>query len=156
LLLNLHGSTWIVDWFQPGRVLVMVVIIFIDAWRVTPVVFLIVLMALEQLSESFLEAARLDGATRWQLIRFIQIPLIVPALMVAIALRAVDAFRIFATPLVLLGVEALPVITSVAYHYKAEANNPAAANVTALSLAVLLFAGTLVTILFTAKKRDQR
>jgi multiple sugar transport system permease protein len=116
------------------------------------VVFLIVLMALEQMPESYLEAARVDSATRWQIIRLIQVPLAIPALLVALSLRAVDAFRIFATPFVLLGVEGMPVLTSVAYHYKMEANDAVAANAAALTLALALFAATAATLMATGER----
>jgi ABC-type sugar transport system permease subunit len=154
MLYQLGGNGWTVGWLQPGSALTVLVIILVDAWRVTPVVFLIVLMALEQLPESYLEAAKVDSATQWQVIRLIQIPLVVPALLVALTLRAVDAFRIFATPLVLVGVEGLPVLTSVAYHYKVDANNPAAANVASLTLALGLFMATVITLLLAAKRRQ--
>jgi multiple sugar transport system permease protein len=154
MLFNLGGSEWTVAWFQPGSALMVLIIILVDAWRVTPVVFLIVLMALEQLPISYLEAAKIDSATRWQLMRLIQVPLILPALLVALSLRAVDAFRIFATPLVLVGVEGLPVLTSVAYHYKVDANNPPAANVASLTLALALFIATAITLLFTVKGKQ--
>jgi ABC-type sugar transport system permease subunit len=152
LLYRLGGQTAMVGWFQPESLLSAGVIILVDAWRVTPVVFLIVLMALEQLPESYLEAARVDSASRWQIIRLIQVPLAIPALLVALSLRAVDAFRIFATPFVLMGVEGMPVLTSVAYHYKMEANDPAAANVAALTLALALFTATAATLLAAGKK----
>lgn len=155
LLYDLGGDGWTVGWFQPGSALAVFVIILVDAWRVTPVVFLIVLMALEQLPESYLEAARVDSATQWQIVRLIQVPLVIPALLVALSLRAVDAFRIFATPFVLVGVEGLPVLTSVAYHYKAEANSPAGANVASLTLALTLFAATAVTLIHAAKKEQK-
>ncbi|RKZ33242.1 hypothetical protein DRQ33_04580 [bacterium] len=154
LLYNLGGADWIVNWFRPGSILSMIVIIFVDAWRVTPIVFLIVLAALEQMPESYIQAARVDGASLWQVIRHIQIPLVIPALLVALSLRAVDAFRIFATPFVLMGVQGMPVLTSVAYHYKIDANNPAAANTTALILAGGLFIATALT-LFLSRKRNR-
>ncbi len=156
LLFSVAGSSGIVGWFRPGHVLTTVMIILIDAWRVTPVVFLIVLVALEQLPESFLDAAKVDGATGWQLARLIQIPLIIPALLIAIALRAIDAFRIFATPLILVGVEGLPVITSVAYHYKVDANNPAQANAAALSLAFFLLLATLAAFMFVRRRNNRK
>lgn len=156
LLFSLTGGVNLINWFQPGRVLTLVMIILIDAWRVTPVVFLIVLVALEQLPESFLDAAKVDGATEWQLARFIQIPLIIPALLIAVALRAIDAFRIFATPLILVGVEGLPVITSVAYHYKVDANNPAQANAAALSLAFFLVLATIAAFLFVGRRTHRK
>ena len=156
LLFSVVGGGDLVNWFQPGRVLTIAMIILIDAWRVTPVVFLIVLVALEQLPESFLDAAKVDGATWWQVARFIQIPLIIPALLIAVALRAIDAFRIFATPLILVGVEGLPVITSVAYHYKVDANNPAQANAAALSLAFFLVLATVAAFLFVGRRANRK
>ena len=145
-LWHLGDEAWTVGWLEPGRPLMVLVIILVDAWRVTPTFFLIVLTALEQLPTSYVEAARIDGAGRWQINVQILIPLAVPALLVALALRMVDAFRIFATPLVLVGVDALPVLTSVAYHYKEQANDAAAANVAALTLALTLLLLTLATI----------
>ncbi len=152
LLASLFGSSP-VHWFQPGTLLLPLLIILIDAWRVTPLIFLIVLVALEQLPESFLDAARVDGAGFWQIARFIQIPLVVPALLIAVALRAVDAFQIFATPLILVGAEGFPVVTSVAYHYQVDASNPAAANVAALTLALFLFLATLGAFLLVRRKK---
>ncbi|NOZ57128.1 MAG: sugar ABC transporter permease [Calditrichaeota bacterium] len=146
LIVSLAGNNAAIGWLSPGSPLAVAVLIAVDAWRVTPLVFLIVLAALEQMPESYLDAARVDGASRWQLIWLVQIPLVLPALLVALAIRAVDAFRIFATPLVLVGVQQVPVLTSVAYHYKVEANDPAAANVAALTLAVALLLGTALAL----------
>lgn len=154
LLFNFGGDTSTVGWLQPGSIWMVLIIICIDAWRVTPIVFLIILMALEQLPESYFEAAEVDGATRWQITYLIQVPLIIPALLVALSLRAIDAFRIFATPLVLVGVQALPVMASVAYHYKVDANDSAAANVASLTLALGLFVATAIVFIFTTKKEQ--
>ena len=157
LLFRQHGylnslavSTGVLDhlpgWLTPGTGLLFGVMVLVDAWRVTPLVFLIVLSALEQLDQSVLEAATVDGAGIAQVIRFIQVPLVLPALGVAIALRAVDAFRIFATPLVLVGVQGFPVLTSVAYHYQADLYDTPAANVVALALAFGLAAVALLLV----------
>ncbi|MGB2957908.1 MAG: sugar ABC transporter permease [Bacteroidota bacterium] len=145
-------SSGTVGWLDPGGSLVLVVVMLVDAWRVTPLVFLIVLAALEQMEESTIEAARVDGASWAQVVRHIQVPLVLPALGVAVALRAVDAFRIFATPLVLVGIEGLPVLTSVAYHYKADLNDPAGANVVALSLALGLVLAASTGLYFFGRK----
>jgi len=123
-------------WLTPGTALLYGVVILVDAWRVTPLIFLIVLSALEQLDESLIQAATVDGARTSQVIRYIQLPLVLPALAVAVALRSVDAFRIFATPLILIGVQGLPVLTSMAYHYQADLFDSSGANVVALTLAL--------------------
>lgn len=153
LLFTMGGTEATAGWLDPGTPLMVLVVILVDAWRVTPIVFLIVLTALEQLPTSFIEAARIDGASRWQIATQIMIPLVLPALAVALALRAVDAFRIFATPLVLVGVQAMPVLTSLAYHFQTNKHDRAAANVAALSLAAGLLVVTLMAFLLTARRR---
>jgi len=154
LALNAGLLDQLPGWLTPGSALLFGVVVLVDAWRVTPLVFLIVLSALEQLDESVVEAATVDGARTSQVIRFIQVPLALPALGVAIALRAVDAFRIFATPLVLVGVQGLPVMTSLAYHYQADLYDTPAANVVALALGLALAVMALVG--FAAVRRRER
>lgn len=154
LLFGLGGEDAMINWLSPQSPMMLTLIILIDAWRVTPIVFLILLTALEQIPVSFIEAARIDGASRRQIAVKIQVPLVVPALMVALALRAVDAFRIFATPLVLVGVDALPVLTSVAYKYKVDQYDAPGANVAALTLAFFLLGATLITLRLARRRKE--
>ena len=154
LLFAVGGEHAMVNWLSPDSPLMVGLIILIDAWRVTPIVFLIVLTGLEQIPESFIEAARIDGASRLQIALRILVPLVILALAVALALRAVDAFRIFATPLVLVGVDAMPVLTSVAYKYKVDQYDAPAANVAALTLALFLLLATLAAIALVRKKKE--
>lgn len=156
LLFVTGGDSWTTNWLKPETSLLTAVVILVDAWRVTPVVFLIVLAALEQMPESYMEAARVDGASWWQTTRFVQVPLVVPALTVALSLRTIDAFRIFAAPFILVGVQGLPVLTSLAYHYKMEANDPAAANVASLTLAFGLLLISLFVFLIRTRSRRER
>jgi len=142
-----------VGWLEPGLLLAPLSVILVDAWRVTPIVFLICLAGLERVPESYLEAARVDGASNWQLIRLVQLPLLLPSFLVAMALRAVDAFRIFTTPFVLTGVDGVPVLTSVAYHWAYFRNDTAAGNVPALILAAFLVLLTLVCLAFVERGR---
>jgi multiple sugar transport system permease protein len=153
LISTIGGKESVVGWLQPESALLTVVVILVDAWRVTPIVFLIVLAALEQMPETYIEASRVDGASWWQVTRLIQIPLVLPALVIALALRAIDAFRIFATPLVLAGVQGVPVLTSVAYYYKMDANDASAANVAALTLALGLLLASSFVFLFVARRK---
>jgi multiple sugar transport system permease protein len=125
-------------WLRPGSPLSTGVIIAVDVWRVTPIVFLLVLVALEQIDRSLLEAVRLDGGGVWAEVRHVQIPLAMPMLGIAVTLRAIDAFRIFATPYVLMGIEGFPVVTSYAYHRWADRTDPSTANAAALLLAAAI------------------
>ncbi len=60
-----------------------------------PFVFLILFAAVEGLPVELLEAARVDGATRWQAVRLIIIPLLRPAIVVALLFRTILAFKVF-------------------------------------------------------------
>ncbi len=64
-----------------------------DIWQFTPFVFIMALAGLQGLDRSTLEAANLDGATTWQTIRFIKLPLIAPILAITILMRLIDALR---------------------------------------------------------------
>ena len=122
---------------QPGSALAWCTVVAVDAWHVTPVVFLILLAALAGIPDEVREAAQLDGAGAWARLRLITLPLLRPALIAALLLRGVDALRIFATPLVLTGVEGVPVLSSYAYHQWSDYGSDTAAAAAAVSLAAL-------------------
>jgi multiple sugar transport system permease protein len=94
-LLSLFGlppSLWVYSptWVIPSLVLV-------EIWHWTPLVMLIVLGGLAALPTEPYESARLDGATEWQLFRYITLPLIAPFLIVAAVIRTIDALKAFDT-----------------------------------------------------------
>jgi multiple sugar transport system permease protein len=70
-------------------------IILVDVWHWTPVAFLLIYTALCGLDEDAVEAARCDGADEWQIIRFIKLPMLAPAIMGAVFLRAVMGVKAF-------------------------------------------------------------
>lgn len=69
-------------------------VIIADIWQWTPFIFILSLAALQSLPKSALEAARIDGATGWQQVIYIKIPLMMPVLVVAALLRMIDAFKV--------------------------------------------------------------
>ncbi|MDJ0826094.1 MAG: sugar ABC transporter permease [Rhodobacter sp.] len=87
-----------VDWL--GQNALMSVIIA-DIWQWTPFIFILALAALQSLPRSALEAARIDGATPWQQIWHIKIPLMMPVLIVTCLLRLIDAFKVLEVILVM-------------------------------------------------------
>ncbi|MCY4334436.1 MAG: sugar ABC transporter permease [Litoreibacter sp.] len=87
-----------IDWL--GRKALMSVIIA-DIWQWTPFIFILALAALQSLPRSALEAARIDGATPWQLIWHIKLPLMMPVLIVTALLRLIDAFKVLEVILVM-------------------------------------------------------
>ncbi|AEG01735.1 carbohydrate ABC transporter permease [Methylomonas methanica] len=73
------------------------VIICSEIWKTTPFMALLLLAGLTQIPADLLKAARVDGATAWQRLRLITLPLMKPTIMVALLFRTLDAFRIFDT-----------------------------------------------------------
>ena len=71
------------------------VIILSDVWKTTPFISLLMLGALALVPEDLYKAAKVDGASAWQRFWRITIPLIKPALAVAVLFRVLDAFRIY-------------------------------------------------------------
>ena len=71
------------------------VIILSDVWKTTPFISLLMLGALALVPEDLYKAAKMDGASAWQRFWRITLPLIKPALAVAVLFRALDAFRIY-------------------------------------------------------------
>jgi multiple sugar transport system permease protein len=70
-------------------------LVVVDAWQWTPFTALILLAGLKSLPTDILEAAEADGATALQRFRMIVLPLLLPAVFLALILRTMDAFRIF-------------------------------------------------------------
>lgn len=79
----------------------LVSIIIADIWQWTPFIFILALAALQSLPKSAMEAARIDGATGWQQIWHIKLPLMMPVLIVTCLLRLIDAFKVLEVVLVL-------------------------------------------------------
>lgn len=73
----------------------MVAVLIVDIWKTTPFMALLMLAALQMLPREIVEVARLDGASPWQIFWKVTLPLIRPAVMVAVIFRALDALRIF-------------------------------------------------------------
>ncbi|AGB44733.1 permease component of ABC-type sugar transporter [Mesorhizobium australicum WSM2073] len=73
----------------------MAAVLIVDIWKTTPFMALLILAALQMLPREIIEVARLDGANPWQIFWRVTLPLIRPAVMVAVIFRALDALRIF-------------------------------------------------------------
>jgi multiple sugar transport system permease protein len=79
----------------------MIVMIIADVWKTAPFMALLLLAGLQVIPGEIYEAAKVDGATTWQRFRKITLPLLMPALLVALIFRTLDALRIFDLPFVL-------------------------------------------------------
>jgi multiple sugar transport system permease protein len=66
-----------------------------EVWKTAPFAALIVLAGLQTIPDEIYEAASIDGASGWQKFRHITLPLIGPALLLALLFRTIDALRVF-------------------------------------------------------------
>ncbi|MEJ2183880.1 MAG: sugar ABC transporter permease [Nitrospirota bacterium] len=97
-LLNfaLHGAdvgsytAWLAD---PGFAFGAIVVA--DVWKASAFAGLLILAGLQGIPEELYEAARIDGANAWQRFRRVTLPLLKPAILVALLFRTMDAFRVF-------------------------------------------------------------
>lgn len=87
---NTTGLTW-----TSSPRLAMLSIIIVDVWQWTPFVFLILLSGLQAIPQEPYEAALLDGSSKWQTFKHVTLPLLKPAILVALLLRTMDLLRVF-------------------------------------------------------------
>lgn len=87
------GSEWAAKW----------AIIIADVWKTTPFMALLILAGLQLIPDEVYEAAKVDGASAWQRFTQITLPLVKPALMVAILFRVLDALRMYDLPAIMTG-----------------------------------------------------
>ncbi len=93
-----HQVAWTTDpWAARFAVIVA------DVWKTTPFMALLILAGLQMIPGEFYEAARVDGANAWQRFTRITLPLVKPALMVAVLFRTMDALRMYDLPAILTG-----------------------------------------------------
>ena len=82
------------EWISNART-VIPSLILVDVWQWTPMITLIVLAGLAGISEEPVEAARVDGASEWQILRHVTIPMVMPVILTAVILRLIDALKTF-------------------------------------------------------------
>ena len=80
-----------------------ITVLVMDIWHWTPLVVLLCYAGLRSIPDAYYQAARIDGASRWAVFRFIQLPKMRNVLMIAVLLRFMDSFMIYTEPFVLTG-----------------------------------------------------
>ncbi len=82
------------DWLGDASTALLSVIV-VDIWHWTPFCFLLFLAGIESLPRDVFEAAKIDGASAWQELRLVTLPLMMPTILVTFAFRLVLAFKVF-------------------------------------------------------------
>ena len=87
-------NTTALTWTSSPR-LAMLSVVAVDVWQWTPFMFLILLAGLQAIPQEPYEAALIDGSSAWQTFRHVTLPLLKPAILVALLLRTMDLLRVF-------------------------------------------------------------
>ena len=117
-------------------------IILYGIWHVLPFAFIVFYAGLQSVPQDTLEAATIDGASRWQKLRFVTLPHLMPLITFVTMIHLMDAYRVFEPVLVLTQGTFTTSVQYLTYYILLEENNPfkasAAAVLTILGIAVLL------------------
>jgi multiple sugar transport system permease protein len=114
-----------------------------EVWRATSIVMVILLSGLQVVPKDYGEAAEVFGATSWQRFRYVTLPLLRPSLQVALILRTILAFQVFAVVIALAGTQ-LPVLAEEAYRFYYTIRSPNVAAAYALLIMLLSFGFTVI------------
>jgi len=88
--INVSSLTW-----TASPKLAFASVILVDIWQWTPFVFLVLLAGLQAIPQEPYEAAIIDGSSAWQTFRHVTLPLLKPAILIALLLRTMDLLRVF-------------------------------------------------------------
>lgn len=102
ILKRLHIIHTSVSWLTTPSI-VLPAVIAVDVWKTTPFMALLLLAGLQTIPNELYEAAIVDGTTAWQRFVRITLPLLRPALLVALIFRTLDALRVFDVIYVMTG-----------------------------------------------------
>lgn len=143
-LIGIHGPAWLND---PNTALPAIMLL--NIWTTAPTFMLVYLAALQDIPDQLYEAARIDGATPWQIVRNITIPLLRPTTFVVTALGTIGSFQAFDQIYVMQGPDCgplrstcLPVLTIYNSAFRSSLMGLACAQ--AVILFVIIFAFTIL------------
>ena len=134
------------------RYWIIIAVCLAEVWRATALVMVIVVAGLQAISKEVLEAAEVFGANLWQRVRYIILPLLRPSLQVALILRTILAFQVFAVVIVLGGGDIVTVLANETYRQYYELRN---FNVAAAYASFILFLSILSAVFYLRAVRTQ-
>ena len=134
------------------RYWILIAIWLAEMWRATAIVMVIVVAGMQAISREVLEAAEVFGATLWQRIRYVILPLLRPSLQVALILRTILAFQVFAVVIVMSGGDIITVLANETYRQYYELRN---FNVAAAYASFILLLSMITSLFYLRAVRTQ-
>jgi multiple sugar transport system permease protein len=140
------------DYQRP--VLLILTIVVAEAWRATSIIMVILVAGLQGIPRDYLEAADVFGATAWQRVRHVILPLLKPSIRVALILRTILAFQVFATVIALAG-SATNVLAGEAYRWYQNLRDARVAAAYATLILILSVVSTFLFLLLLPTEEDR-
>ncbi len=133
---------------------IIIAIVLAEVWRATSIVMVIVVSGLQAIPIELLESGELFGANLWQRLRYIILPLLKPSLQVALILRTILAFQVFAVVVAISGGEIVTVLANETYRWYdvGSYNNP---NVAAAYAGFIMLVSLGVAMIYLRTIRTQ-
>lgn len=150
LFIGIHPVNWFSSTYSS-----LGVVMFSDFWKNTPLVALILYGGLSSISPSLYEAAATDGAGAVQRFRYITLPNLAPILSIALLVRGVSEFNIFALPLILVGYHPLILNTLIYENYSSLATRNISYAAATILLAIIMIYSVFVVKLGGANEHVQ-
>ncbi|MDP8905207.1 MAG: sugar ABC transporter permease [Chloroflexota bacterium] len=129
-------------------------IVLAESWRATAIVMIILVAGLQSIPRDYLEAADVFGATMWQKIRRVILPMLRPSLQVALILRTILAFQVFATVIAIAG-RGLTVLAAEAYRWYGDLRDVHVAAAYAGLILLLSVTATLIYLWLVPTREEQ-
>jgi multiple sugar transport system permease protein len=135
--------------------LLIFTVVIAEAWRATSIIMIILVAGLQSIPPEYLEAAEVYGATTWQKVRRVILPMLRPSLQVALILRTILAFQVFATVIALAGT-GLRVLAGEAARWATDIDNDNVAAAYAGLILILSIASTILFLVLLPSREEQR
>jgi multiple sugar transport system permease protein len=135
--------------------LLIALVVIAEAWRATSIIMIILVAGLQSIPPEYLEAAEVYGATTWQKVRRVILPMLRPTLQVALILRTILAFQVFATVVALAGTGTV-VLAQEARRWAVVIDNDNVAAAYAGLILLLSIASTLVFLWMLPTREEER
>jgi multiple sugar transport system permease protein len=129
-------------------------VVLAEAWRATSIIMVILVAGLQGIPKDYLEAADVFGASSWQKITRVILPLLRPSLQVALILRTILAFQAFAIVIALAG-QAMTVLSAEAYRWYQDYRDPHVAAAYAALILILSIVSTVLLLLLVPVREEQ-
>jgi multiple sugar transport system permease protein len=146
--IGIEGGSWLA---YDNQTSMFICVLIAELWRATSLVLIIVVAGLQGIPKDYDEAAQVFGATFWQRLRHVTLPLLKPSLQVALILRTILAFQTFAVAQALTG-QNFPLVVGETYRWYTGLQNP---NVAAALALVILVVSMLTSIFYLRALREK-